>query len=287
MGAILGIQLRQILGHRREKAAQGLLNVAGSGGENPEGAISGDEACGSNGALKGAVLRFEGDDGKAAQGRYASGGVKRPGGLKGIANGADATGARGIDQRAKDCGEKVSVFVGIHVGDVKAGALEASDLSAGFGGDFRCADAEGEEVAGKRSEGSAELAIGADERRDLVGGQSGRAVDEKDVATNLEAWIGASQGDGVVEESAGGHEGCRGESVGAMEFGNGAIDAGGESEVIGIDDEGHGNRVQGTAFSAQKSPQPVQKRSVFTVEGGSRVMLNLCSSSPVMRKPSR
>jgi hypothetical protein len=39
--------------------------------------------------------------------------------------------------------------------------------------------------------------------------------------------------------------------VGAVEFGDGAVDAGSEAEVVGVDDEGH--EIQRTAFSDQRS----------------------------------
>ena len=44
-------------------------------------------------------------------------------------------------------------------------------------------------------------------------------------------------GHGVIEGWAGGHEGRRGEDAGAVEFEDGAIDAGCEAEVVCVDDE--------------------------------------------------
>ena len=68
-------------------------------------------------------------------------------------------------------------------------------------------------------------------------------------------------GNGVVEEGSGGHEGGGGERVGAMEFRDGAIDAGGEAEVVGVDDEGHESRyrVQGQRSGQKTSEKRLAK----------------------------
>ena len=57
------------------------------------------------------------------------------------------------------------------------------------------------------------------------------------MATDAEGGFGEGDGDGVVERRAGGHEGCRGEGAGLMKLGDGAIDAGGEAEVVRVEDE--------------------------------------------------
>jgi hypothetical protein len=41
--------------------------------------------------------------------------------------------------------------------------------------------------------------------------------------------------------------------MGAIKFGDGAVDAGGETEVVGVDDEGHESSVQRSAISVQES----------------------------------
>src|SRR5882757_11484388 len=66
------------------------------------------------------------------------------------------------------------------------------------------------------------------------------------MAAYAERWIGVGDGDGVVEGGAGCHEGGGGEGLGLVKFCDGAIDAGSEPEVVGVDDESgrHRNIVQ-------------------------------------------
>ena len=80
------------------------------------------------------------------------GSAERPGWLEGIAEARDAAGLRGRDEGAEDCGEEVGVLMRIDVGYVEAGALQAANLSTGFGDDLGGADATGSEGAHKRAE---------------------------------------------------------------------------------------------------------------------------------------
>ena len=59
------------------------------------------------------------------------------------------------------------------------------------------------------------------------------------MAADTELRMSTCDGDGVVKCGAGGHEGCGGERAGGGEFGDGAIDAAGEAEVVGVEDEAH------------------------------------------------
>jgi hypothetical protein len=236
--------------HRRQQAAEGLVDVRGSGGEDTDGAAGGGEPGGEDRTLEGSVLGLEGDDRETAEGRDAFGGAEGPGRLERIADGWDAAGASGAEERTQDSWKKVRVLVRIDVGDVQTGALQAADLGGSFRDDFRGADAESEEVADEGSQCWPEgLAVGA-EGWDL-GRREGRgSIDKKDVAADFEAWIGSDGGDGVVEEGTCGHKGRGGERVALVEFGDGAIDAGSEAEVVGVDDEGHGISVQRSAIRA-------------------------------------
>ena len=197
------------------------------------------------------MLGAEGDDGEAAETAGAFCRAQSPGGFEGVADGWDAAGESRIEEGSEDSREEVGVLVRIDMGDTEAGVLEAADLGSGFGGDFRCANAEGEEVADEGGKGWPERrAVGA-EGGDLFRRESGGSVDEEDVAADFELWIGVGDGDGVVKEGPGGHESGGGERAGAMEFDDGAVDAGGEAEVVGVGDEGHVE--QRTAFSDQRS----------------------------------
>jgi hypothetical protein len=57
------------------------------------------------------------------------------------------------------------------------------------------------------------------------------------MTADAEGGVGMGDGHGVIEGWAGGHEGRRGEDAGAVEFEDGAIDAGCEAEVVCVDDE--------------------------------------------------
>ena len=217
------------------------------------------------------MLGLEGDDGEAAEGGGRSaGGAEGPVRLEGIADRGDLGCLGGGEQRAEDAGEEVSVLVRVDVGDPKAGGLEAAYLCRRFGGDFGWADAAHEEIADEVGEGVAKSAAIGAKGRDLRWGQGRRAVDEEDVAANFEGGVGEGAGDGVVEECAGGHEGGGGERAGAVEFGDGAIDAGGEAEVVGVNEEGHGSgyRVQGTGCRVQNADTGHGPQVSGTADGG-------------------
>jgi hypothetical protein len=142
-----------------ESGAYG-IGPGGAGGEDANRPGGSGEACGTDTAEEAAVLGAEGHDGGTAKERRSGCGAKRPGGFEGIADGWDSAGAGGHEERAKDAGEKVRVLVGVDVGDVEPGGLEASDLRDGFRGDVFRADAAGEEIADKVGEGGPQLAAG-------------------------------------------------------------------------------------------------------------------------------
>ena len=160
-----------------------------------------------------------------------------PAGLEGVADGSDGGALSEVEERAGDGGEDVGVLVGVDVGDVDAGALEFLDLSQGLAFDVVLADIAAEESLGEVDDAGAEgLAVGADEGGNALRVSYGDGVDEGDVATDAECGIGEGDGDGVVKCGAGGHEGCGGEGASLMELGDGAVDAGGETEVVRVED---------------------------------------------------
>ena len=147
------------------------------------------------------------------------------------------------EQWASDAGEDVGVLVGVDVGEGDALLLDALDLGEGFARDVGCgdfADEDGEEEVGEgRAEG---FAVGAEEGGDGFGRRERDAVGEDDVAADAERGLRVGDADGVVKGRAVGHEGGGGESAGGVQFGDGAIDAGGEAEVVGVEDEARGHR---------------------------------------------
>lgn len=171
------------------------------------------------------MLGFEDGDGEAAEAAGSFGGAESPGGFEGIADGGDLAGLGGGEEGAQDSGEEVGVLMRVDVGDAEAGGLEAADLGGGFGFDFGGADAEGEEVANEGGQSWTEgLTVGA-EGRDFAWWKRGGSVDEEDVAADFKLGVGLGGGDGVVEEGPSSHEGGGGERAGAVEFGDGTVDA--------------------------------------------------------------
>ena len=160
-----------------------------------------------------------------------------PLGLEGVADGADGGALGEVEERARDGGEDVSVLVRVEVGDVDAGALELLDLGEGFALDVVFADVAAEEGLCEVDDAGAKgFAVAAEEGGDALGMGYGNSVDEGDVAADAESGVGVGYGDGVVECGAGCHEGCGGEGSCLMELGYGAVDAGGEAEVVRIED---------------------------------------------------
>ena len=130
------------------------------------------------------------------------------------------------------------VFVGVEVRDVDACALEFLDLGGGFAFDVGGADLAAEEGLNEIDEGGAEgFAVGAEECGDAFGRGDGDAVGEDDVAAYAEGGVGVGGGDGVGKGWAGGHESGGGEGPCPVKLDDGAIDAGGEAEVVRVDDE--------------------------------------------------
>jgi hypothetical protein len=184
-----------------------------------------------------------------------------PGRLEGVADGGDGGTLGDAEERSGDLGEEVGVFVGVEVGDGDAGALELLDLGEGLDGDLFFVDLaakEGQDEAGQfRAKGAA---VGAEEGGDGIGGGDGDAVGEDDVAADAEGGMGEGEGDGVVEGEAVGHEGGGGEDAAQVEFKDGAIDAEGEAEVVGVEDEA-GGHASSSVKAGRSCAEKVRKAS--------------------------
>ncbi len=177
--------------------------------------------------------------------------------LEGVAEGIDSAALGDVQDRAGDGWEDVGVFVGVDVGDVDAGALKALDLRGGFAGEVVGTDGVAEGGLGEVGEGGAEgFAVCAEEGGDGFGVGEGHAVEKDEMAADAEGGVRAGELDGVVEGGAGGHEGGGGEDAGLMELDDGAVDAGGEAEVVGVDDEAwrHGGIADDVVTAAGLGP---------------------------------
>ena len=196
-------------------------------GGDGDGAFCGDD-------VAGVVLKDRREAGaKAAYGAYAEAAevaavIEREAEvrLEGIADSADGSLLRNIEQRAEDGGEQMRVLVRVQVGDGDACTLQLCDLREGLAGDVGWVDATEEERAEEsRQAGTERLLVRADEGRDGRGCRDWDAVGKDDVAADSEGWMGVGDGDGVVERGAIGHERGGGEAAGGVEFCDGAIDA--------------------------------------------------------------
>ena len=168
--------------------------------------------------------------------------------LERIAYRANRGAARGFDQRPADGGEEVCVLVGVDVGDRYAGRLKPSDLGQGLGPHVLFADSTRQRRSGKGGERWSEAAaVRADQRRDRLRRRDGDAVNEDDVAADPEGRISLSDGGGIVEGGAAGHEGDGGKYPGAVQFLDRAVDARGETEVIRVDDQPGGQVLRGAS----------------------------------------
>ena len=136
----------------------------------------------------------------------------------------------------------MGVFVGVKVGGVDACGLNHSNLCEGFAGDLGGVDALEKEVSYEIQQRRAENGAVRAECGERGGVGDGDSVGQDDVTANAEGRVRAGDCDGVVERGAGGHEGSGGECACGMEFGDGAVDAGGETEVVGVEDEAGGHR---------------------------------------------
>ncbi len=138
----------------------------------------------------------------------------------------------------EDRGKDVRVLVGVDVGDGKAGALQLLNLGLCLAGKVFFADGFAQDGLSEIIEGGAEvLAVCADQGGNGVGIGDGQAVDKDQMAAHAKGGIGKGKGCSVIESRAAGHEAGGGEDAGLVQLGDGAVDAGGEAEVVCVEDE--------------------------------------------------
>jgi hypothetical protein len=137
--------------------------------------------------------------------------------------------------------ESVNVFVGIDVSKAQAARLKETDLSGYFCFDFCGVDATGEEAVNERRHFDSEMSGGGfDKRWDLLGRENWRAADQNNMTADAEGRRGQRYMDRVLGCGGTNHQRRAGNDTGPVKLDNGAIDAGGEAEVVSVDDEtGH------------------------------------------------
>lgn len=164
-----------------------------------------------------------------------------PRGFEGIAQCRDATGMGCTGERPHDGREEVRVLVRVKVGDADACGLQLAHLRGGFALNLKFVEAAQHQIAHEDAERGAEVnAVFAEERRNLGGREDGETIRQNDVAADAEERAGKGERDGIVKRRACGHERGGAEAAGIVQFCDGAIDAGGEAEIVSIDEKaGH------------------------------------------------
>ena len=145
------------------------------------------------------------------------------------------------------------MFVRVNVGKHNAPGLEQGDLRRCLGFNLRGTDAPGEKPPKKRAQRGLKAA-GARiyERGKLPRGELRLAIHQNHVTAHAQRRRGASQLDGFSSGRGARHQRGAGEQPGPVHLDDGAIDPGGQSKVIGIEDEtAHG--VSLSTMRAKKS----------------------------------
>ena len=195
-------------GSGRELGKQGTnhVSVEDSRACDSDGAVGGRESVLSEEALEVGAEATEGEDFCGTQPTGARRSTNGPFRLKGIADAMNPCFFCSAKNGAKDGWEHVGVLVRVEVREAQTAVLEAGYLRGGFGFDFFGADAAGEEALEQSGEGRREtLSLRVDKGGNLIRRQDWFAVDEDDVASDAEGWVGEREGDGLVSCSGVGH----------------------------------------------------------------------------------
>ena len=132
----------------------------------------------------------------------------------------------------------MGVLVGVNVGEAQAAVLQGRDLRGGLGFNLIGWDAAGEKLRQEFAQCGMECA-GAwrGEPGDFTCWEHGGAIDQNDVAADAQGRGSQRLLDGRAGSGRGCHERGAGEASVGMRFGDGAVDAVGEAEVVRVDDE--------------------------------------------------
>ena len=188
------------------------------------------------------MLRSGGGRGRG-RGQRGCAGCSRPDdaaqrGSKGLRMARMPDCSRARDDGACNAREQVGVLVCVDVRELEAGPLQLLDLCERFALDVVLTNGAAKnaerEVAERVAEGAA---VRAEQCRDGGGIRDRSSVDEDDVTADAEGGTCEGECDGVVESRAVGHQGCGGDRAGVVQLGDGAVNAGRETEVVRIDNE--------------------------------------------------
>ena len=173
-----------------------------------------------------------------------------PGGFKRVAYGVD-TGTSGCAKdRAQRAREHVGMFMGVDVSQLQSATLQLLDLRGGLGLDFllECAIRKWPQRSSflvqlmqEAPQCRAECAYGSDgvykPNKIVTRSQNGLSIDEYDVAADAQGRVGNGELNGFIGGGCARHKGGAGQHSVAMQFDDCLIDAVGEAEVVGVDDD--------------------------------------------------
>ena len=212
--------------------------VEGSGGQNADGAVGGAEALFRHDAAESGLKQPQQVDLGTANEMSGGCGAKTPRRLKGIANGANAGCLGRAQHRAQDGGKHMGVFVRVNVSEMQAAGLQQFDLSSGLGLNLNGADAALEEPLKKSAQlGMKAAGVRVHKRWEFLRGKHRLAIDQHYMAAYAQRWRGARQFNGFFCGGSFGHQRGAGQRSAPVEFDNGAIYPGGQSEVVGVENE--------------------------------------------------
>lgn len=130
----------------------------------------------------------------------------------------------------------MGVLVGVEMGEREAGGLELRHLRGRFGGNFSGGEAVAQGGTRKAHEPRPECRVFG-ERRNLPGCGHGCELNQINMTADRKLRQSAGEGNGFVQLSARGHHAGGGDNAVLVRLDDGAVDARGKAEVVGVDDE--------------------------------------------------
>ena len=222
-------------GHGLQQLMQS-RSVERTGGQDTDGAMCRQQAAASYYLLKAAMLGAQQGDLHPSREACVGSCFQAPRGFEGVADTPDSGGGCGRKKGSQDAGKHVRVFVRIDMRDSEAGGLHACNLRGCFLFDLAGLDLAAHECLDEVCE-CGPKAGRSGEGWDLPVWQDRRAIDQDDVAADVERGLHEGCVHGIAEGCAGGHEGRRGQRAGSVQFEDGVVDAISQTEIGGVDNQ--------------------------------------------------
>jgi hypothetical protein len=166
-----------------------------------------------------------------------------PFGLEGIADGVNSAMPRGAQERTQHGREHVGVLVRVQMGEVHPGGLQAVNLGSGFEFDLGLGNGSAQQVGDEGPQRWPKASRSRRKAGNFMRRERGSAIHQDDMAAHPErAAVGKRLGCSGGEMRGGRHEGRGGQGACVMQFHDGLIDAGGQAEIVSVENElGHVN----------------------------------------------